>query len=79
MPAETTTEPSLDAQLVYLTRALKAPAMREAIPRLAERARNDGWTHEQFLVAYLEREVTAREARAANSGSRPRSSPPASH
>ena len=59
MPAKTTTEPALDAELVYLTRALKAPTMREAIPRLAERARNDGWTHEQFLAACLEREVTA--------------------
>ena len=39
MPAKTTA-PGLDAELVYLTRALKAPTMREAITRLAERARN---------------------------------------
>ena len=62
MPAKTTTEPALDAELVYLTRALKAPTMREAITRLAERARGEGWTHEQFLAACLEREVTARAA-----------------
>ena len=61
MPAKTTA-PGLDAELVYLTRALKAPTMREAITRLAERARNEGWSHEQFLAACLEREVTARAA-----------------
>ena len=62
MPAKTTTSSSPDAELVYLTRALKVPTMREAIPRLAERARGEGWTHEQFLAACLEREVTARAA-----------------
>ena len=61
MPAKTTA-PGLYAELVYLTRALKAPTMREAITRLAERARNEGWSHEQFLAACLEREVTASAA-----------------
>ena len=63
MPGKTTAAaPDVTADLVYLTRALKAPTMREAITRLAERARADGWTHEQFLAACLEREVTARAA-----------------
>jgi DNA replication protein DnaC len=59
----TKTRPSAD--LVYLCRALKAPSLAQAIDRLAERARNDGWTHEEFLAACLEREVAARQA---NSG-----------
>lgn len=45
-----------------MTRALKAPTLREAIPRLVERARAESWTHEEFLVACLQREVSARES-----------------
>ncbi|HEV8166141.1 MAG TPA: IS21-like element helper ATPase IstB, partial [Actinomycetota bacterium] len=32
-----------------------------AVGRLAERARAEGWSHEQFLAACLEREVAARQ------------------
>jgi len=52
----------LAAEISFLTRALKAPTMREAVPRLAERARTESWTHEEFLVACLQREVSARES-----------------
>ena len=48
--------------MAFLTRALKAPTLREAVPRLAERARAESWTHEEFLVACLQREVSARES-----------------
>ncbi|MEZ5379666.1 MAG: IS21-like element helper ATPase IstB [Acidimicrobiales bacterium] len=48
--------------LDYLCRALKAPTLAAAVGRLAERARNDHWTHEEFLAACLEREVAARQA-----------------
>ena len=48
--------------LNYLRRALKAPTLAAAVGRLAERARNDNWTHEEFLAACLEREVAARQA-----------------
>ena len=58
--AAKTAVPDLSAELAFLTRALKAPSMREAIPRLAERARSEAWTHEQFLAACLEREVASR-------------------
>ena len=50
------------AELAYLTRALKAPTLREAVPRLAERARAESWSHEEFLAASLQREVPARES-----------------
>lgn len=33
------------AELAYLTRALKAPTMREAVERLAERARTETWSY----------------------------------
>ena len=62
--AATTTKTARDltAELAFLTRALKAPSLREAAGRLAERARAEGWTHEEFLAACLGREVAAREA-----------------
>ena len=52
----------LDAEIAFLTRALKAPTLRESVERLAERARAETWTHEEFLVACLQREVAARDA-----------------
>ena len=58
----TTTSRDLEAELAFLTRALKAPSLADAIPRLAERARADSWTHEEFLAACLQREVAARES-----------------
>ncbi len=35
-------------EVAFLTRALKAPTLREAVPRLAERARAEGWSHEEY-------------------------------
>ena len=48
--------------LAWLCRALKAPSLAAGIDRLGERAREEGWSHEQFLAACLEREVLARQA-----------------
>jgi DNA replication protein DnaC len=63
MPAKTATRGrDLTAELVFLTRALKAPSLREAAGRLAERARAESRSHEEFLAACLQREVAAREA-----------------
>jgi DNA replication protein DnaC len=58
--AATKNKPAAD--LAYLCRALKAPAMAHAHERLAERARAEDWTHQEFLAACLEREVAARQA-----------------
>jgi DNA replication protein DnaC len=49
-------------QIHYLAAALKAPRITEAATRLAEAARDAGWTHEDYLAAVLEREVSARNA-----------------
>ncbi|MFI7068163.1 ATP-binding protein [Kribbella sp. NPDC050124] len=64
MATRTTAKASRDvtAELAFLTRALKAPTLREVIPRLADRARTESWTHEEFLAACLQREVSARES-----------------
>ena len=52
----------LTGEVAFLTRALKAPTLRESVARLAERARAESWSHEEFLVACLQREVAARES-----------------
>ncbi|MEV5012947.1 IS21-like element ISAau2 family helper ATPase IstB, partial [Streptomyces sp. NPDC055692] len=50
------------ADLAFLARAMKAPALLDAAERLAERAHTESWTHLEYLVACLQREVAAREA-----------------
>jgi DNA replication protein DnaC len=60
MPGKTTRD--LTGELAFLTRALKAPTLRDAAGRLADRARAENWSHEEFLAACLQREVAAREA-----------------
>ncbi|MET8277197.1 ATP-binding protein, partial [Streptomyces sp. NPDC005096] len=50
------------SDLSFLTRAMKAPALLDAAERLAERALKETWTHTEFLVACLQREVSARES-----------------
>ena len=49
-------------QIEYLARALKAPRIREAETRLGDQAREGGWSHEEYLAAVLDREVSARDA-----------------
>ena len=50
----------LTAEITYLTRALKAPTLRDCVDRLAERAVIESWSHLEFLVACLQREVSDR-------------------
>ena len=49
-------------QIHYLGAALKAPRITENAQRLADQARDAGWTHEDYLAAVLDREVSARNA-----------------
>ena len=49
-------------QITHLAAALKAPRITESAARLADHARDSGWTHEDYLAAVLEREVAARKA-----------------
>ncbi len=64
MAASTSTETV--KQIHYLAAALKAPRITEAAARLADQARDAGWTHEDYLAAVLEREVSARNASGAD-------------
>ncbi|MGC5173356.1 IS21-like element helper ATPase IstB [Microbacterium sp. DT81.1] len=49
-------------QITYLASALKAPRITEAASRMADQARDAGWSFEDYLAAVLEREVSARNA-----------------
>ena len=49
-------------RVTYLATAMKAPRIAEAASRLAEEARSAKWDYEDYLVAVLEREVSARAA-----------------
>jgi DNA replication protein DnaC len=71
MPARTrttTSEPpartgrDTRAEIAYLARALKTPTLAEAAERLAERAHAEGWTHQEYLAACLQRENATRSA-----------------
>ena len=53
------------SELIYLTKALKAPTLRDAAARLADRARSEEWSHEEYLAACLQREVAARDSHGA--------------
>ena len=57
-----TTPTDVDKQIRYLAAALKAPRILEAATRLADQARDAGWTFEDYLAAVLDREVSARNA-----------------
>jgi len=53
---------SQTSELSHLFRSLKAPAAAKAMPKLAERAREESWSFERFTEALLSTEVGARES-----------------
>jgi DNA replication protein DnaC len=50
------------SEIAYLSRALKAPRIRETATLLADRAREESWDFESYLAAVLSEEVSARDA-----------------
>ena len=53
---------SIGKHIEFAARALKMPTIRRCWAELAERARTEDWTHEQYLSAILDRQVSEREA-----------------
>jgi DNA replication protein DnaC len=53
---------SKTSELAHLFRALKAPAAARALPKLADRAREEEWSYERFAEALLSTEVASRES-----------------
>jgi chromosomal replication initiation ATPase DnaA len=52
----------LASQMAYLTRVLKTPTIAAFWQQLGDAAREQGWSHEEYLSAVLARQVAAREA-----------------
>ncbi len=50
------------AELAHLFRQLKAPAAARALPKLADRARAEEWSYEQFAAALLKTETDSRDS-----------------
>src|SRR3954471_24708681 len=50
------------SELAHLFRALKAPAAARALPKLAERARAEEWSYEQFAAVLLKTETDSRDS-----------------
>ncbi len=49
-------------ELAHLFRQLKAPAAARALPKLADRARDEEWSFEQFAAALLKTETDSRDS-----------------
>jgi DNA replication protein DnaC len=50
------------SELAHLFRQLKAPAAAQALPKLADRARSEDWSYEQFAAALLKTETDSRDS-----------------
>lgn len=50
------------SELAHLFRALKAPAAARALPKLADRAREEEWSFEQFAATLLKTEIDSRDS-----------------
>jgi DNA replication protein DnaC len=53
---------SKTSELAHVFRALKTPAAARALPKLAERAREERWSYERFAEALLCTEVSSRDS-----------------
>lgn len=52
----------LGSKLAYLTRVLKTPTIGWTWADLADLARSENWSHQEYLAAVLERQVADRES-----------------
>lgn len=57
------------ATMGYLARALKTPTIGRVWEQLATTARAEGWSHEEYLTAVLQRQVADKKRRAPACGS----------
>jgi hypothetical protein len=72
------TAASTDAvkQITYLAASLKAPRITEAAARLADQARDAGWTHEDYLAPFWNGKSQPATPPAPDCGSAPLGSAP---
>lgn len=62
--ATTTATPAdgIPSQLAYLTRVLKTPTIGRVWEELAQHARDENWSHEEYLAAVMGRQAADRES-----------------
>ena len=58
----TVTDKDLGAEVAFLARELKTPVITETFAALGDQARDQGWSHEEYLAAVLGRQVASRTA-----------------
>ena len=58
----TTASRDLTGEITFLARELKAPVIAEMFTTLGDQAREQGWSHEEYLAAVLGRQVASRAA-----------------
>src|SRR5689334_20353794 len=53
----------MPSMIAYLTRVLKTPTIGAFWEELAAQARDENWSHEEYLAALLQRQVADRESK----------------
>jgi DNA replication protein DnaC len=53
----------MPSMIAYLTRVLKTPTIAASWEELAGQARDENWSHEEYLAALLQRQVADRESK----------------
>jgi len=53
---------NLLSEVAFLSRELKTPVINETFSALGDQAREEGWSHEEYLAAVLGRQVASRTA-----------------
>lgn len=64
-PTRTTkkaTAEGIPSQLAYLSRVLKTPTIGRVWEEIADHAREENWSHEEYLAAVMQRQVADRES-----------------
>jgi DNA replication protein DnaC len=59
---DTTALANLASEIAFLARELKTPVIASTFADLGDQARQEGWSHEEYLAAVLGRQVTSRTA-----------------
>jgi DNA replication protein DnaC len=59
----TAVKDGMPSMIAYLTRVLKTPTIGAFWEELADQARDQNWSHEEYLAALLQRQVADRESK----------------
>src|SRR6266480_579982 len=62
-PQPAAAKDGMPSMIAYLTRALKTPTIGAFWEELAAQARDENWSHEEYLAALLQRQVADRESK----------------